>query len=76
MHEGQEQFLQFFLDAVQEGQQDQAKHLLFGAFGQMQSGTFDHAAFDELKDQLLAIVKPDKQAQVQVAMAKFVSTLK
>ena len=75
MHAGQQQFLQFFLDAVQDGQQDQAKQLLFGAFGQMQAGTFDHAAFDQLKDQLLAIVKPDKQAQVQAAMAKFASTL-
>jgi hypothetical protein len=76
MHEGQQQFLQFFLDAVEDGQQEQAKQLLFGAFGQMQAGTFDYAAFDRLKDQLLAIVKPDKQAQVQAAMAKFASTLK
>lgn len=76
MHEGQQQFLEFFLDAVEDGKQDRAKQLLFGAFGQMQAGTLDHKAFDNLKTQLLAIVKPDKQVEVQAAMAKFASTLK
>ena len=42
MHQGQEKFLGFILERVQEGKVDEAKSLLAESFKKQSEGTFSH----------------------------------
>ena len=60
MHQGQENFLGFILERVQEGKVDEAKSLLAESFKKQSEGTFSHEYIIEFIPKMIALLKPEK----------------
>lgn len=76
MQNGQAKFLAFIDAAVDDANQGKARALLQESFKAQQAGTFDYQAYLDMKDDLLALVKPDQKDQVEAAMNQFGDQLK
>ncbi len=71
MNEGQNKFLSFITDRVQEGKLDEAKKLLGDAFQQQQAGQFDASKLASMTPQLLSLIKPESLDEVKEVCANF-----
>ena len=75
MHQGQENFLGFILERVQEGKVDEAKSLLAERFKKQSEGTFSHEYIIEFIPKMIALLKPEKVEEVKAIMQQFAQNL-
>lgn len=76
MNQGQEQFLGFILERVQEDKIEEAKALLAESFKKQSEGTFTHEYISEFIPKMIALLKPEKVEEVQAIMVQFSKNLK
>lgn len=75
MNQGQEKFLGFVLERVQEGKVDEAKALLAESFKKQSEGTFSHEYIIEFIPKMIALLKPEKVEEVKEIMQQFAQNL-
>ncbi|WP_370836253.1 hypothetical protein [Clostridium tertium] len=75
MHQGQEKFLGFVLERVQESKVDEAKALLAESFKKQSEGTFSHEYIIEFIPKMIALLKPEKVEEVKAIMQQFAQNL-
>lgn len=75
MNQGQEKFLAFILERVQEDKVDEAKSLLSESFKRQQEGTFSHEYIIEFIPKMIALLKADKVEEVKVIMEQFAKNI-
>lgn len=75
MNSGQKQFLDFFLDRVLADKKEQALELLTNSFKEQAEAPLTLESFVDLKEKLMPLIRPDKQAEVEQAMNHFGSQL-
>jgi hypothetical protein len=75
MNSGQERFLAFFIENTRPEKQEKAKEILLQSFAQQQTKKLSMADFNELQQNLLPLIKPEKVAEVTGAMAHFSKNL-
>lgn len=73
MNQGQEKFLGFILERVQEDKVEEAKALLADNFKKQADGSFTQADISQFIPKMLAILKPDKVEEVLTVMKQFAS---
>ena len=71
MNQGQEQFLGFILDSVKDEKVEEAKVLLAENFKKHTEGNLTPADITQLIPVMIALLKPEKVAEVQIAMMHF-----
>ena len=75
MNQGQEKFLGFILERVQEDKVDEAKALLAESFKKQSDGTFSHEYIMEFIPKMIALLKADKVEEVKVIMEQFAKNI-
>ncbi|MGF0110779.1 hypothetical protein [Clostridium sp. SGI.024] len=75
MKAGQEKFLGFILERVQEDKVDEAKALLSESFKKQQEGTFSHEYIMEFIPKMIALLKADKIEEVKSIMEQFAKNI-
>ncbi|GFP74932.1 hypothetical protein [Clostridium fungisolvens] len=71
MNEGQERFLGYILERVQEDKVEEAKALLADNFKKQAEGTFTPEDVKQSAVKIIALLKPEKVAEVQAVMMQF-----
>lgn len=71
MHEGQEKFLNFILDNVEESKKEDAKELLAESFAKQADGTFNQEYLGEFIQKMLGMIKPENVEKVKAIMVQF-----
>ncbi|GFZ31869.1 hypothetical protein CSC2_23950 [Clostridium zeae] len=71
MNEGQERFLGYILERVQEDKVEEAKTLLAGNFQKQAEGTFTFEDAQQFGVKILTLLKPEKVEEVQAVMKQF-----
>lgn len=69
--QGQEMFLNFILQRVQEGKEDEAKEILTENFKKQDEGTFSQEDIQMFIPQMISLLKPDKLEEVKAVAKKF-----
>lgn len=75
MNQGQEKFLGFILERVQEDRVDEAKSLLSESFKKQQEGTFSQEYIMEFIPRMISLLKPDKVEEVKAIMEQFAKNI-
>lgn len=75
MNQGQEKFLGFILERVQEDKVDEAKALLAESFKKQSEGTFSHEYIMEFIPKMIALLKADKVEEVKSIMEQFAKNI-
>lgn len=75
MNQGQEKFLAFILERVQEDKIDEAKALLSESFKKQSEGTFSHEYIMEFIPKMIALLKADKVEEVKGIMEQFAKNI-
>ena len=75
MNQGQEKFLGFILERVQEDKVDEAKALLAESFKKQSDGTFSHEYIMEFIPKMIALLKADKVEEVKAIMEQFAKNI-
>ncbi|ATP40147.1 hypothetical protein CSE16_08845 [Solibacillus sp. R5-41] len=73
--QGQEMFLNFILQRVQEGKEDEAKEILAENFKKQDEGTFTKADIEQFIPKMINILKPEKIEEVQAVAKQFSKTV-
>lgn len=68
MNQGQEKFLSFIMQNVEEKNQDKAKELLNESFAKQDNGTFNAEYMVEFIPRMLELIKPESVEQVKNIM--------
>ena len=68
MNQGQEKFLNFIMQNIEEKNQDKAKELLNESFAKQDSGTFNEEYMAEFIPRMLELIKPESVEQVKNIM--------
>ncbi|CUP48589.1 MAG: hypothetical protein KIB43_09640 [Clostridium baratii] len=68
MNQGQEKFLSFIMQNVEEKNQDKAKELLNESFAKQDNGTFNAEYMAEFIPRMLELIKPGSVEQVKNIM--------
>ena len=71
MNPGQEKFLNFILERVQEDKVDEAKALLQNNFKKQADGTFSAADVSAFAPKMISLLKTDKIEEVKAIMMQF-----
>ncbi|NFS06539.1 hypothetical protein FDE99_01940 [Clostridium botulinum] len=71
MKQGQEKFLGFILERVEEDKVEEAKALLADNFKKQVEGNFTHDDITEFIPKMAMLLKPDKIEEVQTVMKQF-----
>lgn len=71
--QGQEKFLQFILERVQEGKEEEARAILLQNFKKQDEGTFSQQDIQEFVPKMLLLLKPEKLQEVQMIAQQFAS---
>ena len=71
MDPGQEMFLNFILERVQEGKEEEAKELLSYYFKKLTEGNFTQDDIKEALPKFLNLLKPEKIQEVQEILQQF-----
>lgn len=71
--QGQEKFLQFILERVQEGKEEEARAILLENFKKQDEGTFSQQGIQEFVPKMLLLLKPEKLQEVQLIVQQFAS---
>lgn len=69
--QGQEMFLSYILERVQEDKVEEAKELLAGYFKKQTDGTFTQDEIAQAIPKILSLLKPEKVVEVQAVMKRF-----
>lgn len=69
--QGQEMFLNFILQRVQEGKEDEAKEILTENFRKQTEGTFSQEDIQEFIPKMISLIKPDKLGEIQAVVKQF-----
>ncbi|KMN46714.1 hypothetical protein ACT1UG_09060 [Bacillus paramycoides] len=69
--QGQEKFLSFILERVQEGKEDEAREILTENFRKQDEGTFSQEDIQEFIPKMISLLKPEKLAEVQAVANRF-----
>ncbi|WP_291652761.1 hypothetical protein [Clostridium sp.] len=75
MNQGQEKFLGFILERVQEDKVDEAKELLAESFKKQSEGTFSHEYIMEFIPKMITLLKPENVEEVKSIMQQFAQNL-
>ncbi|WP_219838163.1 hypothetical protein [Paenibacillus sp. R14(2021)] len=69
--QGQDMFLNFILQRVQEGNEEEARFILEGNFRKQDEGTFSTDDIEQFIPKLISILKPDKIEEIQAIVTQF-----
>ncbi|MGG0276960.1 hypothetical protein [Bacillus rhizoplanae] len=69
--QGQEMFLNFILQRVQEGKEDEAKAILTENFMKQDEGTFSKDDIEQFIPKMISILKPGKIEEIQAVVKQF-----
>jgi hypothetical protein len=69
--QGQEMFLNFILQRVQEGKEDEAKEVLTENFRKQNEGTFSQDDIQQFIPKMISLLKPEKLEEVQAVVKQF-----
>ncbi|OAS14989.1 hypothetical protein [Paenibacillus oryzisoli] len=68
---GQEKFLGFILDRVQEGKEEEAKEILLLNFKKQEEGTFSQEDIMQFVPKMISLLKPEKLGEIQEVVKQF-----
>jgi len=71
MDQGQEQFLGYILERVQEDKVEEARVLLLESFKKLSEGNFTQDDIMQFIPKMMMLLKPDKIEEVQSIMMQF-----
>ncbi|XRG80542.1 hypothetical protein V5E38_09675 [Rossellomorea sp. GAMAL-10_SWC] len=69
--QGQEMFLNFILQRVQEGKEDEAREILLENFRKQDEGTFSSEEVQQFVPKMITLLKPDKLEEVKAVVMQF-----
>ncbi|MGG0238047.1 hypothetical protein [Bacillus rhizoplanae] len=69
--QGQEMFLNFILQRVQEGKEEEAKAILTENFKKQNEGTFSKGDIEQFIPKMISILKPEKIEEIQAVVKQF-----
>ncbi len=69
--QGQEMFLNFILQRVQEGKEDEAREILLENFRKQDEGTFSLEEVQKFVPKMITLLKPDKLEEVKAVVMQF-----
>lgn len=69
--QGQEKFLSFILQRVQEGKEGEAKAILLENFKKQNEGTFSQDDIQAFIPKMMSLLKPEKLEEVQAIAKQF-----
>ncbi|MBP0725691.1 hypothetical protein J5Y03_10965 [Bacillus sp. RG28] len=69
--QGQEMFLNFILQRVQEGKENEAKEILIENFKKQNEGTFSQDDIQEFVPKMISLIKPDKLDEIIAVVKQF-----
>lgn len=69
--QGQDKFLNFILQRVQEGKEDEAKAILLENFKKQDEGTFSQDDIQAFVPKMMSLLKPEKLEEVQAIAKQF-----
>lgn len=75
MNQGQEKFLNFILERVQEGKVEEARVLLQDNFRKQSEGTFSKEDASQFAIKIVSLLKPEKIEEVQSVMKQFAQNI-
>lgn len=71
MNQGQEKFLNFILERVQDDKVEEAKVLLVDNFRKQAEGTFAKEDISQFAFKIVSLLKPENVEEVQSVMKQF-----
>jgi uncharacterized protein HemY len=69
--QAQEMFLNFILQRVQAGKEDEAKEILMENFRKQEEGTFTQEDIELFVPKMLSLLNPDKIEEIQAIAKQF-----
>ncbi|NRD79152.1 hypothetical protein HPT25_17480 [Bacillus sp. BRMEA1] len=69
--QGQEMFLNFILQRVQEGKEDEAREILIENFKKQDEGTFSMDDIQQFVPKMISLLKPEKLEEVKAVVMQF-----
>lgn len=69
--QAQEMFLNFILQRVQAGKEDEAKEILIENFRKQEEGTFTQEDIAQFVPKMLSLLNPDKIEEIQAIAKQF-----
>jgi len=69
--QGQEMFLSFILQRVQEGKEEEAREILLTNFKKQEEGTFSQEDIQEFVPKMISLIKPEKMEEIQAVVKQF-----
>ncbi|MFB7142282.1 hypothetical protein ACFCYN_21940 [Gottfriedia sp. NPDC056225] len=69
--QAQEMFLNFILQRVQEGKENEAKEILLENFKKQDEGTFSLEEVQQFVPKMITLLKPDKLEEVKAVVMQF-----
>ncbi|PFD44363.1 hypothetical protein CN285_06275 [Bacillus cereus] len=69
--QGQEMFLNFILQRVQEDKQNEAKAILTENFKKQNEGTFSKEDIEQFIPKMISLLKPEKLEEVKAVVKQF-----
>ncbi|MDU1848077.1 MAG: hypothetical protein E6778_21340 [Niallia nealsonii] len=69
--QGQEKFLSFIIQRVQEGKEEEAKEILVENFRKQNEGTFSQSDIEQFLPKMISLIKPEKLEEIQAVVKQF-----
>ncbi|MET3574448.1 hypothetical protein ACFFIY_13260 [Bhargavaea ullalensis] len=69
--QGQEKFMEFILERVQEGKEAEARAVLAENFKKQDEGTFSQEDIRAFIPKMMGLIKPERLAEVQAVATRF-----
>ncbi|MFS0658907.1 hypothetical protein AB1L07_08730 [Niallia alba] len=69
--QGQEKFLSFIIQRVQEGKEEEAKEILMENFRKQNEGTFSQSDIEQFLPKMISLIKPEKLEEIQAVVRQF-----
>jgi len=69
--QGQEMFLNFILQRVQEGKEEEAKEILIENFKKQSEGTFSQDDIQQFLPKMISLLKPEKLEEIKAVVMQF-----
>ena len=75
MNQGQEKFLSYILERVQEDKVEEARALLSDNFRKQAEGTFTKQDVSQFIPKIISLLKPERVEEVQAVMKQFAQNM-
>ena len=69
--QGQEMFLNFILQRVQEGKEEEARAILLENFRKQDEGTFSQEDILEFVPKMISLIEPERLGEIQAVVKQF-----